>query len=87
MSISDKDLGFLQVSREYGIYFQESASASNLNECIVFDIKLGDKICSFVVLYRSPSQSSDEFIIFFKKFRTKSRSCNEKYSIYDGSSR
>ena len=31
-----------------------------LNECIVFDIKLGDKICSFVVLYRSPSQSSDQ---------------------------
>ena len=26
-----------------------------LNECLVFDIKLGDKICSFIVLYRSPS--------------------------------
>ena len=25
-----------------------------LNKCIVFDIKLGDKICSFVVLYRYP---------------------------------
>ena len=37
-----------------------------LNECIVFDIKLGDKICSFVVLYRSPSQSSDEFESFSK---------------------
>ena len=37
-----------------------------LNECIVFDIKLGDKICSFVVLYRSPSQSSNEFESFSK---------------------
>ena len=37
-----------------------------LNECIVFDIKLGDKICSFVVLYRFPSQSSDEFESFSK---------------------
>ena len=37
-----------------------------LNECIVFDIKLGDKICSFVVLCRSPTQSSDEFESFSK---------------------
>ena len=37
-----------------------------LNECIVFEIKLGDKICSFIVLYRSPSQSSDEFESFSK---------------------
>ena len=37
-----------------------------LNECTVFDIKLGNKICSFVVLYRSPSQSSDEFESFSK---------------------
>ena len=37
-----------------------------LNECIVFDIKLGDKIFSYVVLYRSPSQSSDEFESFSK---------------------
>ena len=37
-----------------------------LNQCIVFDIKLGDEICSFVVLYRSPSQSSDEFEFFSK---------------------
>ena len=37
-----------------------------LNECIVFDIKLGDKICGSVVLYRSPSQSSDKFESFSK---------------------
>ena len=37
-----------------------------LNECIVFDIKVGCTICSFVVLYRSPTQSSDEFESFSK---------------------
>ena len=41
-------------------------NSNYLNECIVFDITLGDKICSFVVLYRSPSQSSDEFESFSK---------------------
>ena len=35
-----------------------------LNECIVFDI--GDKICSFVVLCRSPSQASDNLNLFQK---------------------
>ena len=39
---------------------------NSLNECIVFDIKLGDKICSFAVLYRPPSQSTDEFESFSK---------------------
>ena len=37
-----------------------------LNECIVFNIKLGNKIYNFAVLYRSPSQSSDEFESFSK---------------------
>ena len=32
-----------------------------LNECITFEIKLGDKICNFVSLYRSPNQSEDDF--------------------------
>ena len=33
---------------------------------MIFDIKLGDKLCSLVVLYRSPSQLSDEFESFPK---------------------
>ena len=37
-----------------------------LNECIVFDIKLGDEICSFIVLHRSPSQSLDQSESFSK---------------------
>ena len=31
-----------------------------LNECITFEIKLGDKICNFVSLYRSPNQSEGQ---------------------------
>ena len=32
-----------------------------LNECLTFELEVGDKICNFVVLYRSPIQSQDEF--------------------------
>ena len=32
-----------------------------LNECIRFELKIGDKICRFISLYRSPSQTQDEF--------------------------
>ena len=28
-----------------------------LNECINFELRIGDKTCNFVVLYRSPSHS------------------------------
>ena len=32
-----------------------------LQECINFELKIGDKLCNFISLYRSPSQSLDEF--------------------------
>ena len=32
-----------------------------LNECLILELTVGDKTCNFVVLYRSPSQSQDEF--------------------------
>ena len=35
-----------------------------LQECINFEIKIADKICNFTSLYRSPSQSKDEFESF-----------------------
>ena len=38
------------------------------NECITLVIKLGDKICNFVSLYRSPNQSEDDFENFCKNF-------------------
>ena len=35
--------------------------ASYLRECIKFDVEIGDKTCNFVNIYRSPSQTKDEF--------------------------
>ena len=35
-----------------------------LQECIVFDLKVGNKFCEIVSLYRSPNQSQDEFETF-----------------------
>ena len=39
-----------------------------LNECINFELKIGDKLCTFVALYRSPSQSQDNFKTFIDNF-------------------
>ena len=39
---------------------------SYLQECINFEVKIGDKTCNFVSLYRSPSQTKDEFENFIK---------------------
>ena len=35
-----------------------------LQECINFEIKITDKTCNFISLYRSPSQCTDEFESF-----------------------
>ena len=37
---------------------------SYLSECITFEISIGNKVCHFIHLYRSPSQTQDEFQIF-----------------------
>ena len=42
------------------------ANIQYLKECINFEIKIGDKLCNFVALYSSPSQSQDEFERFAK---------------------
>ena len=39
-----------------------------LNECIKFELRIGDKTCNFVVLYRSPSQSQAVFESFRENF-------------------
>ena len=31
-----------------------------LNECVRFELMVGDKLCNFAALYRSPSQSQDQ---------------------------
>ena len=39
-----------------------------LDECINFELKIGDKVCRLVALYRSPSQSQDHFLPFSQNF-------------------
>ena len=39
-----------------------------LNECINFELRIGDKTCNFDVLCRSPSQSQDVFETFCENF-------------------
>ena len=39
-----------------------------LNECLTLELTVGDEACNSVVLYRSPSQSQDEFETFSDNF-------------------
>ena len=39
-----------------------------LDECIALDLIISNKLCSFVALYRSPSQSQDDFATFSDNF-------------------
>ena len=39
-----------------------------LNECISFEIRISRKLCSFLCLYRSPSQTQDIFETFADNF-------------------
>ena len=40
-----------------------------LQECISFELKIGDKLCNFICLYRSPSQTQDEFDKFSENLK------------------
>ena len=53
------------------IYYKDSLPLKIINiqyfqECINFDLIIGDKLCHFITLYRSPKQSHDEFNSFIK---------------------
>ena len=39
-------------------------NTSYLSECITFEISIVNKVCHFIHLYRSPSQTQDEFQTF-----------------------
>ena len=39
-----------------------------LQECINFEIKIKDKLCNFITLYRSPNQCQDDFESFINNF-------------------
>ena len=55
------------------IYYRNSFPLKILNiqylhECINFEIRIGGKLCGFVSLYCSPSQSQDDFESFVDNF-------------------
>ena len=55
------------------IYYKEALplrviNINYLNECIRFELKIGKKQYSFISLYRSPSQTQDEFDKFENYF-------------------
>ena len=65
------------------IYYKDSLSIKMLNinylqECICFDLKIGSKLCTIVSLYRSPSQSADEFNNFLNKLNLTMESITQK---------
>ena len=39
-----------------------------LQECIIFEVRIGRKCCKFICLFRSPSQTNDEFESLLKNF-------------------
>ena len=49
-----------------------------LNECINFELKIGDKLCTFVALYRSRSQSQDNFETFIDNFELNLETLSQK---------
>ena len=40
-----------------------------LHESIAFELQIGSKLCSFISLNRSPSQSYDDFVSFLDNFK------------------
>ena len=55
------------------IYYKSSLplriiNIAYLHKCLRFELQIGDKICNFVALYKSPSQSKDDFETFADNF-------------------
>ena len=42
---------------------------SYLSECITFEISIGNQVCCFIHLYRSPSQTQEEFQTFISNLK------------------
>ena len=56
-----------------------------LHECLSFEMQTGDKICNFVSLYRSPSQSQDYFETFADNFEMTLEILAQKFFFSDNS--
>ena len=53
-------------------------SVGYLSEWINFKIMNGNKICNFIILYRSPSQNQDDFQAFIDKLEIKVETLAQK---------
>ena len=49
-----------------------------LQECINLELIIGNNFCSFIILYRSPSQTLDDVQIFMKNFELNLDEINKK---------
>ena len=58
-----------------------------LEECIAFDLIISNKLCSFVALYTSPSQSQDVFATFSDNLQGDPRFCLKEKPVFTCSSR
>ena len=54
---------------------------SYLKECLNSELKIGDKSSNFIALYRSPSQSQDDFETFSDNFEMTLETLAQKGSI------
>ena len=70
-----------------GVYYKTSLSLKLLNikhlqECINLELIIGDNLCSFIILYRSPSQTRDDFETFMKNFELNLDKINKKNPFF-----
>ena len=42
---------------------------SYLSECVTFEINIGNQVCRFIHLYRSPSQTQEEFQTYISNLK------------------
>ena len=56
-------------------------NVSYLKECLNFELKIGNKSCNFIALYRSPGQSQDNFETFPNNFEMTLETMSQKVSF------
>ena len=59
---------------DVAIYYKNSLrlkliDVNYINESILFELQIGSKICNFISLYRSPSQTADNFDSFLDNLK------------------
>ena len=53
-----------------------------LNESVRFELMVGDKLCNFIALYRSPSQLQDQFESFIENLRLNLESAMQNNTFF-----